>query len=94
MDDQAEFDNLGIEQKPLVDLIQELNESIYMKAVVSSREEPIFIDRLSSYRSLCLQDLTMKDIILYVSCRLLQESRMISWKVSQDSQVRLTRWQG
>lgn len=78
-----EFEGDGVEQAPLVDLIQDMVHNDNVKAVVSSRPEPLFTDRLSSYERLRLQDLTLKDILDFVEGKLLQESSMLKYKVSK-----------
>ena len=82
LDGLDEFEGDGIEQAPLVDLIQDLVKNSRIKAVVSSRPEPLFVERLSKYESLRLQDLNYEDIRQYVEGRLLQEPLMLKYRVS------------
>ena len=78
------FESHGVEQQPLVDLIEELVQGDCIKAIVSSREETLFVTRFSGYKQLCLQNLTFEDIQSYVKARLLQEQAMVIWKVGID----------
>ena len=84
LDGLDEFEGDGNDQTPLVQLIQELVQNDRIKAVVSSRPEPLFNEYLSAYQSLRLQDLNRKDIEEYVKGRLLEESRMQEVYVSNE----------
>ena len=75
VDGLDEFEGQGgmSDQAPLLDLVQGLVQNHQIKAIVSSRPEPLFLDRLSSHPHMRLQDLNRKDIETFVQGRLLQE---------------------
>ena len=83
LDGLDEFEEDGVEQTPLLDLIQDLVQSSQIKALVSSRPETLFINRLSSYQSIRLQDLTWNDISSFVQGSLLQGRLILDWNVSK-----------
>ena len=84
LDGLDEFEGSGPEQIPLVDLVQDLLGYERVKAIVSSRPEPLYLDRLSRYKSIRLQDLVEQDIERFVEGKLLKESYMVAYKVSKE----------
>ena len=54
LDGLDEFEGDVAEESLLVDIIQGLTKNHRIKAIGSSRPEPLFIDRLSSYRGIRL----------------------------------------
>ena len=81
IDGLDEFQDPEFRQSQLVSFIQELVRSTHIKAVLSSRPEQSFIDRLAMHPSLRLQDLTYKDICTYVEHRLFDEALTREYKV-------------
>ena len=84
LDGLDEFEGSGAEQIPLVDLIKDLLKYDRVKTVVSSRPEPLYIDRLSGHKNIRLQDLVEEDIFRFVEAKLLKEPRMALYKVGED----------
>ena len=84
LDGLDEFEGQGEanDQAPLVDLVRGLIGTENLKAIVSSRPEPLFFDRLSPYPHLRLQDLNQGDISKFVRGRLLQEPSTERYLVS------------
>ena len=81
IDGLDEFQDPEFRQSQLVSFIQELVRNTHIKAVLSSRPDQCFIDRLAMHPSLRLQDLTYKDICTYVEHRLFDEPLTREYKV-------------
>ncbi|KAL9110593.1 MAG: hypothetical protein Q9227_004951 [Pyrenula ochraceoflavens] len=75
------------ERAVLVDIVQELLESDYVKAIVSSRLEQPFIDVFSSAKNLRLQDLTKDDMSHFVKGTLLQQDLMKNYNAHHPESV-------
>ena len=82
IDGLDEFEGHQSERMLLLDIVKELVQSEHIKAVVSSRPEQPFVEILSSYKSLRVQDLNRSDIYRYVEDKLLQEDQMLAYRVS------------
>ena len=74
IDGLDEFEDQGMEPAVLIDLIENLTRNNHIKAVISCRPEPLFLDRLQMYPEIRLQDLTWQDMLAFVRERLLQQS--------------------
>ncbi|KAK2604891.1 hypothetical protein N8I77_007784 [Diaporthe amygdali] len=64
------------DQSDLVDLFKKLTAGSNIKAIVSSRPEPLFTDALRTYPSLRMDLLTRRDMELYVKSKLGNQLRM------------------
>ena len=84
LDGLDEFEGDVAEQSLLMDTIQGLTKKDRVKAIVSSRPEPLFADRLSSYKGMRLQDLTEADMFTFVRGKLLNEPKISRYKVSRS----------
>ena len=87
LDGLDEFQGDVTEQSLLVDLILRLTQNPRIKAIVSSRPEPLFVDRLSSHGGIRLQDLTAPDMFRFVQGKLLDEPMILRYKVSKSQLV-------
>lgn len=89
IDGLDEFEGHLSERSSLLKIVEELVQCDYVKAIISSRPEPPFVERLSSYKHLQLQELTENDIREYVEDTLLQEDLMLNYRVSQSLRFKL-----
>ncbi|CAH0052261.1 unnamed protein product [Clonostachys solani] len=80
------LDEYSGNHRDIIDLFRLLVARSYnVKAVVSSRPEPIFIESFTSYPQNRMEELTSQDIDHYVRSHLLQHRRMVSLRLwNQD----------
>ena len=66
-------DEFGGDATKLLDIIQDMTKSRRIKAIIYSRPESLFVEDISSYEGIRLQDLTGADMSKYAHGKLMQE---------------------
>ncbi|KAL9135409.1 MAG: hypothetical protein Q9175_003398 [Cornicularia normoerica] len=83
------LDEIDGSQNDLAELLQDMVSGPNLKICLSSRPDRFFIDAFSSPTMLRLEDVTRKDIILYVSSKLQGACRKKPWAVDDEKWVSL-----
>lgn len=83
------LDEIDGSQNDLAELLQDRVSGPNLKICLSSRPDRFFIDAFSSPTMLRLEDVTRKDIILYVSSKLQGACRKKPWVVDDEKWVSL-----
>ena len=76
IDGLDEFEGHEDAKDTLIKTIKNMTHRSCIKAVVSSRPEPLLLETFSRFSSLRLQDLTGPDMLTFIEEKLLSESRM------------------